>query len=111
MNRKIVYHRNLYISDDISPSKLDKIKKKLEKKPLLCNVYLIAFASNPNDQLDIFQARQLVQKYYVKYPVSVVGIASDYDAAVGLVEKIVQECLQARGDCALREYLGPMQAV
>jgi len=105
MNRKIEYHRNLYISDDISLSKLDKIKKKLEKKPLLCNVFLITVSSNPKDQLDIFSARQLAQSYYLKHPVSVVGIASDYEAAVGLIEKIVQECLQARGDCALKEYL------
>lgn len=105
MNKKIEYHHKLYISDGISHAKLDKIKKKIEKKPLLCSAYLLTFASNPAEQLDIFQARQLAQRYYLKYPVCIVGIASDYEAAVGLVETIVQECLQARGDCSLREYL------
>lgn len=109
MSRKIEYHHNLYISDGISHSKLDKIKKKLENKPLLCNVYLITFSSNPTDQLDIFPARQLAQSYYLKYPVHVVGIASDYNGAVGLVETMVRECLQVRGDCSLREYLGSVQ--
>lgn len=105
MKSKIAYHRKLYIGDGISQSKLDKIKRKLEKKPLLCSEYLITFSSNPGEQLDIFQARQLAQSYYLKYPVCVVGIASDYEEAVRLVETIVQECLQTRGDCSLKEYL------
>jgi len=105
MSRKIAYHRKLYISDGISQSKLDKIKKKLEKKPLFCSEYLVTFSSNPTEQLDIFSARQLAQSYYLKYPICIVGIAPDYEEAVGLVETIVQECLQARGDCSLREYL------
>lgn len=105
MGRKIEYHHKLYISDGISQSKLDKIKKKLDKRPLFCSEYLLTLASNPTEQLDIFPARQLVQGYYLKCPVYVVGIASDYNSAVKLVETIVQECLQVRGDCSLRKYL------
>lgn len=105
MNENITYHPGLYLSDDISESKLDRIKNKLQKKPLCCSVYLITISHNPNDQLDIFAAKQLAQSFYRKYPIYVVGIASDYSEAVGLIEKIVQECLQARGDCALKEYL------
>lgn len=105
MNPKLQYRPELYLGESISKSKLDKIKSKLEKRPLLCGVYLLTLSHNPNDQLDIIQARQVVQNYYRKYPLYVIGIASDYDEALAMVEKIVQECLQTRGDCALKEYL------
>lgn len=105
MSGKLEYHHRLYLGDSISESKLDKIKKKLAKKPLLSNVYLITISRNPSDQLEIFSANQLVQDYYMKYPVYVIGIASNYNEAVVLIERIVQECLQTRGDCALKEYL------
>lgn len=105
MGGKLKYHHRLYLGESISESKLDKIKKRLKKQPLLSNVYLITIANNPHNQLDIFSAKQLVQKFYDQYPVYIVGIASDYEEAVTLIETIVQECLQVRGDCALKEYL------
>ena len=105
MSNKLEYHHRLYLGESISELKLDKIKRRLKKQPLFSNVYLLTVSRNQSDQLDIFAAKQLVQNYYKKYPVYVVGIASDYNEAVALVEKIVQECLLARGDCALKEYL------
>ena len=84
---------------------MDKLKTKLIKRPLLANVYIITIAANPNNQLEIYEARQLAQRYYVKYPPHIVGIAGDYEEAVMLVEKIVKECLDSRNDCALKEYL------
>ena len=105
MSKKLEYHHRLYLGESISESKLDKIKKKLEKKPLFCNAYLVTISHNSNDQLDVFSAKQLVQSFYDNYPVYVIGITSDYNEAVKLIEQIVKECLQARGDYALKEYL------
>lgn len=105
MAGKIRYHSKLYLSEGITKKKLDKIKKKLEKKPLFSGVFLIAVSVNPSDQLDIFASRLLVQSYYEKKPPYVIGIAESREEAVALVEQIVQECLEKRGDCALKEYL------
>lgn len=105
MSSKINYHNRLYLGDSIQKSKLDKLRKRLDKKPLSCDAYLITISRNPSDQLEIFSAKQLVQNYYNQYPVYVIGITSDYNEAVALVEQIVQECLSTRGDCALKEYL------
>ena len=105
MGEKIIYCEKLYLGESIDEKKLDKLKKRMKNKPLLCGNYLIAISDNPNNQLDIMQARQLVQTYYSSYPIRVVGIAADYDEALALVEQMVQECLHARGDCALKEYL------
>lgn len=102
---KLNYLPDLYLGESIREEKLDKIKKKLENKPLLSGVFLIALSRNPSDQLEIYNAKLLAQKYYAKYPPCVAGIAGNYDEAVRMVEQMVQECMEKRGDCALKEYL------
>lgn len=101
----ICYHPDLYLGEGIKEKKLDKIKKRLETRPLLSGVFLVSISRNAFDQLDIYEARQLCQPYYKKYPPYVVGIARNREEAISLVERIVTECLRARGDCALKEYL------
>lgn len=105
MVKKITFHSRIYLGESIVEKKLDKLKKRLEKKPLLSNVYLIVPAGNPEDQLDIFDAKQLVQPFYRGRQFLVVGIAADYQEALQVVEQMVQDCLRERGDCKLREYL------
>lgn len=105
MGKKIQFRDKLYLSEGISEKKLDKLKRKLEKKSILANVYLIVPAGNPEDQLDILDAKQLAQPFFRNVSIEVIGIASDYDAALKIIEQLVQECLAARGDCKLREYL------
>lgn len=105
MRRKPEYYSHLYLGESMNADKLDKIKKKLEKKPLISGVFLITLSKNPKDQLEIYDARQLVQTYYKKNPPYIVGIAADYEEAITLVEHIVRECVETRGDCSLKEYL------
>ncbi len=105
MALKIAYHPKMYLGESIHVKKLDKIKKRLENKPLLSSVFLVAVSRNPNDLLEIYEAKQLSQRYYQQNPPYVVGIAGSWTEAVELVKKIVEECLFARGDCALKEYL------
>lgn len=105
MALEIAYHPQLYLGESIKRKKLDKIKKRLEKSPGFSGVFLVALSRNAHDQLEIYHAKQLVFRYYAKYPPYVVGIAGDQSEAFGLVTAIVEECLSARGDCALKEYL------
>ncbi|MBO5337896.1 MAG: hypothetical protein J6A94_12295 [Lachnospiraceae bacterium] len=105
MTRNLKFHKKIYLGESIEPKKVDKLKRKLRVKPFLAPVFLIVPARNPNDMLDIFDARQLVQKYYEKESFVVLGIAGDYSEALRLVERMVQDCLKERGDCRLREYL------
>ncbi len=105
MSVLLEYHPRLYLGESINGKKLDKLKKKLERRPLAAGVFLIALSRNPYDQLDIFSARLLVQRHYQKYPPFVVGIAGSREEAVDMVERLARECVEARGDCALKEYL------
>ena len=101
----IMYHPTLYLGGSIRKEKLDRIKKKLERRPGFSGVFLISISRNASDQLDIYEARQLCQSYYRKYPPFVVGIAGSREEALQLVERMVTDCLRDRGDCALKEYL------
>ena len=105
MGNRIQFRDKLYLSEDISEKRLNKLKRNLEKKPILANVYLIVPAGNPENQLEILDAKQLAQPYYKNISFLVIGIASDYAAALRIIEQLVQECLEKRGDCKLREYL------
>lgn len=102
---KLRYHSSLYIGESISGKKLDRIKKNLEAHPVKCRLFLVTTSQNATDQLEIYSSSQLVSSYYKKNPPFVVGIAGNYEEAVGLVERLVQDCLRVRGDCALKEYL------
>ncbi len=105
MKEKLTFYPNLYIGESISGDNLDKLKKKLQTKPMSCNFYVITISKNPHNQLEFYKANQLVQGYYRKYPPYIIGFASDRLEAMQVVEKIVQECINKRGDCALKEYL------
>ena len=107
MTRKLIFREKLYLGESIEEKKLDKLKKKLQSKPLLAGVHLIVPAHNPNDQLDIFEAKQLVQPHYKTEVFYVIGIAGSQKEAFSLIEQMVQECLRERGDCRLREFLFP----
>lgn len=102
---KLQYHPSLYVSEGITDKKLDKIKKNLEKHPLRADVYLITYARNGVDQLEIYDCGQLAQSYYRNNPPFIVGITQTYAEAIAIIEQLAQECYRSRGDCALREYL------
>lgn len=102
---KILYSSNFYLGKGITPEKLDKIKKKIEKKPLMTDFYLIALAGNERDLLDIYSSRFLGQKYYENHIPFLCGIADNNSDAVALVEQIVQDCLKERGDLKVREFI------
>lgn len=105
MHSDIIFRTNLYLGAGIPPEKVDKIKKKLVNRPLFSGVFVIALSGNASDQLEFFDAKQLQQPYYRKYPPYIIGIARDRAEAVTVVQQIVEECLSVRGDCALKEYL------
>lgn len=105
MKLSLKFHPKLYHSESISEAELEKIKKQLEKKPLCSNVFLITPAENTNDLLEFYHSRQLNQRYYQNHPPYIIGITRSYKEALIMIEQLAKECLEARGDCALREYL------
>jgi hypothetical protein len=105
MRLKPRYYSTLYLGKSIQRKKLDRIKRKLEHHPEHSALYLLAASRNPTDQLEIYSVSYLQQSYYQDNPPYIVGLAGTHQEAVDLVEQIVTDCLHARGDCRLKEFL------
>ena len=105
MTIKLDYHSNLYLSAGIDTLKLDKMKDKLEKNPFLSGLFVIYISKNLSDQLDIIDAKMLIQRYYQNNAIHVVGLAESHEEAIEIVKRRVDDCIQTRGDCAIKEYL------
>ncbi len=97
------FYPRLYVGKSVK--NLNKIKAKLKKHSKLLDVYVITLSKNEFDQLEIHKAGYLSQKYYRMNPPYVIGIASDYDEAVDIVQQIAGEAFAAQGNCKLKEYL------
>ena len=95
------FYKHLYIGDTVTNPA--KVKRKL-KLHAGVGVYVIALSKGP-DQLEIFHAGYLKQKYYRFHPPVIIGIASDHEEAVEIVIQITRECLDTTGGCNLKEYL------
>jgi len=105
MSKKLTFSANLYLSDSMYSQKMDKLKKRLVERPILTKVFLLTISTNPNEQLDIIESKYLSFPYYNEHPLYVVGLAGSHGEAVALVEKIVQDCLDKRGDVNLKTFL------
>ena len=95
------FYKHLYIGDTVTNPA--KVKWKL-KHHAGTQVFVVSIAFGA-DQLEIFHAAYLKQRYYRYHPPIIVGIASDYEEAVLIIVQITQECVEATGNCNLKEYL------
>lgn len=102
---KVIFSSSLELGDGMKAKKLDKLKKKIEEKPLFAREYLVYLSENKTGELEIMKANQLVFSYYDSHPISVVGLFKEYDQAIDWITQITTECFKERGDCKLKEYI------
>lgn len=98
------WYKKLYIGDN-AKKKAPSVIKKVNQGKLQYDIYLITLASNEKNLLEIIQANQLVQKTLRKLCPMIVGMASGYEEALEVVEKIVEETYLKQGDTDVRRYL------
>lgn len=94
--------KSLYVGSKIL--NVNKVKKQILNRSFFVNAYVIALACN-EDQLDIFDAKVLRQRYFHQNPRTIVGIAADYDEAVELIMLITQESITHGYTGDLKGYL------
>lgn len=102
---KVIFSSSLKLGDGMKAKKLDKLKKRIEEKPLFAREYLVYLSENTTGELEIMKANQLVFSYYDRHPISVVGLFKEYDQAVEWITQVATECFREQGDCKLKEYL------
>ena len=102
---RMQWAENLYLSDKTAKKK-DKIIKKANRGVGMVSIYFITLASNRENLFDIFHAAHLKQPAFYKQDLYVVGIASGYEEALELVQRIIDDIYRKTGGFAVREYFG-----
>lgn len=100
----IRFYKKLFWDEHIPEKKHKKIKAALFFNKWQLPVFAVLISKQENEQLEIISSTHLMERYYKKQKHFCVGIASNHDNACALVEKMVQECLQERGDVDLKAF-------
>lgn len=98
------WYSKLYVSESIE-KKANQIKWRINHNAGCIRVYVIAFASNPDNLLEIIPSWNLMQKAYPKKNIKIIGLAKEYDEALELVRQIIEEVYQNTGTVDVWQYL------
>ncbi len=101
--KRIKWYRKLYMSEN-AKKKRREIVWKVKHKAGLLNTFLITIPRYGNNQLEIIDSSELLQKHYNYTTTYVVGIAIGYEQALELVERIVSDVLAETKHVRIREY-------
>lgn len=101
---QIEFYCDLYISD-IWKNKKEKIVEKLKENKLQPRVHVIAFAQGEQNQLEIFSSVLFKQHVFDNSRIFVVGIASDYEDALSIVEEIAGTVYEKTKGLDIRRFL------
>lgn len=98
------WYEDLYVGETIS-HKEKKVKWKIIHNAGQLHVFVITLASNPRNLLDIIPARELMQKYYPKRELYIIGLAGNYEEALEVAGHIVSEVYAATRGFDVKSYL------
>jgi len=98
----IEWVNDLYVTENIKNK--DKAIDNINRGKLTSGIYCIAFATNPKNLFDIYNAKELIFPYYKKQKTVIVGLAQGKNEAILLVEKILLEIYTNTGEFKVREY-------
>lgn len=98
------WYKDLYLGESLMSS-WQKVIRSIKAGKFLPDVYVIAFASNPENMLDIIPSRELLQSAYPKDALRIIGVARGKKEAIALVQQIVEETYAKTGDVQIRQYL------
>ena len=98
------WHKDLYLGSSVR-SRQRKIKWKIMHNAGQLRVYVITLASNEKNLLDIIPSRELMQKYYPKHRLYVVGLAGNYNEALELAGCIINDVYRTTGGFDVRSYI------
>lgn len=101
--KRIEWYKNLYVSPSAGKQK-KKIMWKVTHKAGLLDTYLIILPHNGNNQLEILNSSQLLQRHYNDLTTYVVGIAVGYEEALSLIELMVNDIMIEKQEKNMRNY-------
>ena len=99
----LIWSENMYIGKQLS-EKGEKIKKKLNRKLFLPDVFLITRPTNEDNLFDIFQSKELLFPYHKRREIIVCGLAKDKEEALTLVTTMLEDMYRETGGLCSKEY-------
>lgn len=99
----MLWYNNLYTGDG-KRSVYNSLIRKIRLGKLQSEGVLVTLASNGIDYFDIYPAWVLLQPFYKKQDLKVVGVARSREEAIEVVRRIVQEVYDATGRVDVRRY-------
>lgn len=99
------WYKELYIGENAMKGKRKIINNIRFSKPQL-GVYVITLPANEKNSLDIYPSNVLLQKYFRKRELTIVGIAKGREEAFLLVGRIVMDCYNQTGQYLVKELVG-----
>jgi hypothetical protein len=99
----ILWNSRLYVGDKMKKKK-DKIIASIDNREATFGVYCIAFASQPSNLFDIYEANELLFPHYKKTEIKILGLASGKQEAVDLVHNMLMEVYHSTGEFDVRTF-------
>lgn len=98
------WYKDLYVGESIAPD-YKRIIKKIKYHKFTPDVYVISFASNPENLMDIIPSWQLIQPGYPKDALRIIGIAGGKAEAYELTRQMIEETYLMTGTVDVAMYL------
>ena len=99
------WYNKLYLGENAMKRKRKIINNIRFNKPQL-GVYVITLPANEKNSLDIYPSNVLLQKYFRKRDLTVVGIAEGREESLMLMQRIVMDCYNQTGQYLVKELVG-----
>ena len=108
LKRMLKWSKNLYYGEQ-AKKKATRIRWRVEHRRPQYEVYLITLAQNPENQLEITEANQLLQKTVYRRCPEIIGIACGYGEALELVRQLAEATYRKQKNGDIRHYLSGQQ--
>lgn len=102
----ITWDNNIRFTPKVK-KKFGRIKRRLRRHKLTSVLsYCIAFPTNPENKLDIYNMGELLFKRYEEYDdeIHIIGLAESKDAAIGLAADIISEVYERTDSFDVQKY-------
>jgi hypothetical protein len=96
------FYKQLYISNSIKKNTF-QIKYSISHHPLKKSYFIICL-SKTSDQLDIFNSKYLIQRYYKKHPPYIIGVAKNRQDSILLVQNIIKDIYIKTNSANVKEF-------
>lgn len=97
------WYEDLYVGEQAKKNRYAIIQK--IRRGARCRHYVLTPSSNGRNLLDLYPVSVLSQPFYRECGLLIVGIAADYEDAVWLAARIVEETYRKTGGFDVNAYL------